>query len=696
MEHKSIHGYRPLSAVMLASLVACWFAGSASALDDHEWMYAGYGTGWTGGDHMVDTSTYRMHASDQDMFILKTWFAAALSLCEDPITTEKAWLGWFFNKDYPYPEFVNPATGDASAGMYCHTGSLEFEFDVAGSFYDDVKYVPLTWGERWDGTQWGYQQEGASEQEDSLYWYDTLTGLPVIHVTDTSEEGVAGEANRGHLYFWPYAGVTGDWDEAIGIIEEGYYCSQDNGESCWKDVLVYEGNSAYTVRAYYVLYDGADSDVSWDGEINPEDGTPINDFNILWTPGTGIPELNYIVLSNELNNECACDLDSRWHHTDPTQFPTSECDLDVTNFDDPSDYSTGLAFLKAMDICDEQVSNMSIQHHGFPASMDYGNGVTDGGSIGVRSDYGSSMPPRNGERLLVLSTGDVGGTSQSDSGFDAEWWSYSSTTGYVDYALPDYKRLCDDAACCTQTERRYDVTTIEFDIVVPDGANGVSYDVAFFTQEYPEWAGTYYNDGFEAVFEDPKVEIWAEEDDFSGYACDADGDGISEANVAFDDNGTPLRVNNHFLSSMECETFDNVLDHNGHEWQATVQDTDWSFSSWSPCCGWASGSFERTCDVPSWWADYYPDMCPPFGVAFNNWGLCGGGYGEDSGGTQWLTNTFGVTPNTTMHVRFSIYDKADGIFDTSVLLDNWIWMGEDPGSPVLYEPPSTAFVGSPN
>lgn len=694
MEHWSLH--RTLSVIVLSLVATCWFAGTAGALEDHEWMYPAYDTGFDGGDHMIADSTYRMHASDQSLFILQTWFAAALSMCEETISIEDAWQGWYFNKDYPYQSFVNPTTGNDTAGLFCHTGSLEFVFDTAGSFYDDVTYHPLTWGQHWDESLWGYQQEGSQDQEENLFWYDTLTGLPVIHVTETAMEGVAGEANIGHLYFWPYAGVTGDWDEAVGIIEEGYYCTQDDGHSCWKDVLVYEGNSAYTVRAYYVVYDGVDSDHNWDDELHPDNGSPLNDFNILWTPGTSIPEFNYIVLSNEVNNECACDLDSRWHHTDPTQFAPSVCDVDIENFDEPSDYSSGLAFLRAMDLCDEDVSNISLQHHGFGYGIDYDLGVTDGGSIGIRTDYGTSMPPRNGDRIAIMSTGDIGGNTQGMSGFSGEWWSYSSTTGYIDYALPDYKRLCEDAMCCTQTERRYDVTTIEFDILVPEGAEGVSYDVAFFTQEYPEWAGTYYNDGFEAVFEDPKVADWVADPDFTGYGCDGDGDGVSEANVAYDDTGTPLRVNNHFISETDCSTFDNIMDHNGHVPQATIYDPDWTYSGYQRCCGWSTGTFERTCDVPNWWAQYYPDTCPPFGVSFGHYGLCGGGYGEDSGGTRWLTNTFGVTAGRTMHVRFSIYDKSDGIFDTTVLLDNWIWMGQDPGSPVLYEPPTTAFVGSPN
>ena len=696
MEHKSFFRYGFLSFTVIAALTLGWFAGPAAALEDHEWMYPGYDTGWTGGDAMVGPSTYRMHASDEPLFILQTWFAAALSYCDDPIVVDEAWNGWYFNKDYPYPDFINPATGDDGAGFYCHTGSLQFDFDVDGSLWDDVTYLPLTWGLRWDGSSWGYLESGSGAQEETLYWYDTLTGLPVIHVTDSSMEGAPGVANIGHLYFWPYAGIMGDWTDAFGVIDDGYYCIQDNGDECWKDVLVYQGNSAYTVRAYYLVYDGIDSDIAWDGEADPNDGSPLNDFNILWTPGSSIPEQNYIVLSNELDNECACDIDRRWHHTDPDEFPETECDLDITNFDDAADYATGLAFLNAMDICDETITNMSIQHYGFPDSMDYVNGVTDGGSIGVRNNYGTYMEPRNGDRLVVMSSGDIGGNSVGSSGFSAQWWSWSSGTGHIDYALPTYKQLCASAMCCPQTDYRYDHTMIQFDIEVPPTAEGVSYDVAFFTQEYPEWAGTYYNDGFEAVFEDPKVATWTANPDFPGYVCDADGDGVSEANVAFDGDGTPLRVNNHFLTSMDCTDFGNVLDHNGHIWEATVTDVDWTYSASVPCCSYTSEDFERVCDVPSWWASSYPWTCPSFGYAFSHWGLCGGGAGEDSGGTQWLTNAFGVTGGNTMTVRFSIYDKSDGIFDTSVILDNWTWMGEDPGSPTLYEPPSTAFVGSPN
>jgi hypothetical protein len=294
-----------------------------------------------------------------------------------------------------------------------------------------------------------------------------------------------------------------------------------------------------------------------------------------------------------------------------------------------------------------------------------------------------------------MSTGDIGGVATTDSGGMATWWSYTGTTGFVDYALPTYKRVCGAAECCTQNDYRYDISTIAFDIEVPPGANGVSYDVVYFSQEYPEWVGSVFNDGIEVVIEDPKVADWMADPDFPGYGCDADGDGIYEANVAFDDTGTPLRVNNHFVDQYDCTTFNNVLDHNGHVYQTTVHDSSWSYSATVPCCSYGTVNEERYCDVPSSWASSYPNDCPSFGTYLGNWGYCSGA-GETSGGTTWLTNSFGVTEGATMHVRFSIYDKSDGVWDTSMLLDNWTWMTEDGGTPHLYQPPSTAFAGSLN
>jgi len=50
------------------------------------------------------------------------------------------------------------------------------------------------------------------------------------------------------------------------------------------------------------------------------------------------------------------------------------------------------------------------------------------------------------------------------------------------------------------------------------------------------------------------------------------------------------------------------------------------------------------------------------------------------GGTGWLTTAGNVAPGDIMEIRLAIWDTGDGIYDSLVLLDNWIW-NLNPASP---------------
>ena len=54
---------------------------------------------------------------------------------------------------------------------------------------------------------------------------------------------------------------------------------------------------------------------------------------------------------------------------------------------------------------------------------------------------------------------------------------------------------------------------------------------------------------------------------------------------------------------------------------------------------------------------------------------------SDNAGTKWLTTTAGVTPGEQIEVVFAVWDLSDDIWDTVVILDNWLWECEG-GPPV--------------
>jgi hypothetical protein len=56
------------------------------------------------------------------------------------------------------------------------------------------------------------------------------------------------------------------------------------------------------------------------------------------------------------------------------------------------------------------------------------------------------------------------------------------------------------------------------------------------------------------------------------------------------------------------------------------------------------------------------------------------------GGTGWLTMIVPVDPNDIVTISFTVYDVADGIYDSMVMLDNFDWSTSDIDIPVIITP----------
>ena len=54
---------------------------------------------------------------------------------------------------------------------------------------------------------------------------------------------------------------------------------------------------------------------------------------------------------------------------------------------------------------------------------------------------------------------------------------------------------------------------------------------------------------------------------------------------------------------------------------------------------------------------------------------------EGHAGTKWLTTTAPVTPGETIEVVLAVFDLSDGVLDTVVLVDNFLWTCEG-GPPI--------------
>lgn len=167
------------------------------------------------------------------------------------------------------------------------------------------------------------------------------------------------------------------------------------------------------------------------------------------------------------------------------------------------------------------------------------------GAIGLRSAFGNAgaFPPREGSKFVAMGSGFVADLDQA-GGLTA----CSQDLGAHDpgSSLPAPIRTnsvgaqtCDENAGlvgtgdCSNTIQdqfnaggsAFDYTELRFSATVPDTASSFSYDLAFFSYEYPVYYGSQYNDMYIG---------WLESMNWTG-------------NISFDEMGNPISLNAGFL-----------------------------------------------------------------------------------------------------------------------------------------------------
>lgn len=259
----------------------------------------------------------------------------------------------------------------------------------------------------------------------------------------------------------------------------------------------------------------------------------------------------------------------------------------------------------------------------FQATVDY-NGhylalMVHEGQLGTYQP--ATYPVREGEKMVILSTGDAFDVTQPGANGD------TSLPGNDPGNLPapmNPNKVSDSDTChdnpalagsgdCSNTiadqffgtAGAFDYAEMRFSIEVPTAVNAFSYNVAFLSFEYPDFYGWTYNDIYIA---------WLESEDWTG-------------NITFDKYGSPLSLNAGFLDYKDAPNFIDC---------------------------------PLPCDAPE---------------------LQGTGF-EGHAGTQWLETTWPVKSGETITVIFAVMDIHDNIVDSAVLLDNFRWtcFGGTPGT----------------
>lgn len=234
---------------------------------------------------------------------------------------------------------------------------------------------------------------------------------------------------------------------------------------------------------------------------------------------------------------------------------------------------------------------------------------------GLLPGLGANYQARKGERLLALSSGVARAPGQPGATRSCSDELPTMATGFP-------KGFQGDTDSCTindQPTSVVDAVALELRMRVPSNATAISFDSAFFTDEYPDYICTPYNDFFQVIVDPPRG-------------------GSEDGNVVFDQDGNPVSVNNSLLRV--CSPGE----HGGKSFP----------------CPLGPGSL-----VGTGVDDCANSALLPGGIT----GMAGGdrSYGASTG---WLNTELRVAPGEVITLRFTIWDSGDSSLDSVAIVDH--------------------------
>jgi hypothetical protein len=233
-------------------------------------------------------------------------------------------------------------------------------------------------------------------------------------------------------------------------------------------------------------------------------------------------------------------------------------------------------------------------------------------AFGLLPNLGPKTLAREGERLFALSTGIARAPGQPG------WTEVSDPKNYSkNYSSGQPNGFPKATAGCETAGTPNDGVAFDLKIRVPTNARSLRFKYRYFGHDYPQYTCSSLNDVFSVMMSPSPLKV--------GDPM-ADGQNLS-ANITFEKNpanGTKktIGINNEiFLSACEPGASKGV----------------------------------------------YPNC-----KAGNGAQLEGSGF-EGNGATSWLVNQTNVPPGEIIFLRFAIWDSGDGIFESTVVVDDFEW-----------------------
>ena len=297
----------------------------------------------------------------------------------------------------------------------------------------------------------------------------------------------------------------------------------------------------------------------------------------------------YEVLANGRDDDC----DS---HTDN---PYPPCDGTLPAND-------AMSFPRSMDLCPPWLQSAQWNAH------------VDPNAHSILTNFGSFYKPQSGANFVLLSTG-IAVDEKSNRWVAPEPGTQFQSMEPNPAGMPGIAshNVCTGSGARTGP-RTNDLVALTVTIKVPTNAKGFTFKSNFFTSEYPEFVGGFYNDMYYVLLDSKKF----------------------QGNIAFDMNGDAINVNNAFLTVCKDEPI---------------------------CGGIMNPKVQGHRCTPN-------SLAQLLGTGYELPDNTGQPYG---GATGWLATTAPVTFGETITLTFVIYDDFDHMNDSSVLLDGFQWLFDD-------------------
>jgi hypothetical protein len=333
---------------------------------------------------------------------------------------------------------------------------------------------------------------------------------------------------------------------------------------------------------------------------------------------------------DSLVNPCAFDTNDP---TDPVGSDGIDNDCDGT-VDNLVTCENGLAaghdptaanYAHASDLCDNPRCTRLV------AATWYGPNIANAKRVTGHMGSGTQFKPHQGSLMSLLSSG-----TADDDVDTAGYLTCPGTDFGVKFnnpmPLPKSQNI---NPCNTGVDESgvevHDYTELRMTVKAPINAGSYAFDFAFFSEEYPVYVCQGYNDTFLAIQTSQQFP--------------------SGQQIAYDANNHRINVNNAFFQ--DCNSCVNCVP--GYTFTVSCNPNSLSLLNGT--------SYEKLLG---------PSSSPP--------SQCNLSHG--SGGTDWLKTTSPIVPSEQFTLSWIVFDEADGILDSAVILDHFHWHSTTLGSPV--------------